>query len=295
CALPISGLVASIVACIEDAVQPRTITGQPKPVAHVINLSLGGTGNESAADSIACDNAALAGTIVVASAGNSGPGEGTVGDPAAGRRVIAVGANLDPGAAPNSVDEVGGGRTGMKAFPFDGSAAINANITNNYVFCGLADTPDQVPDSVSGKIALIQRGSTATAQGQGTGLFSNKAAIAAAQGAVAAVIYNNVDGELSAATARKATIQVLGISKDSGEYLKAMLGSTAFGAVSSSQLRINKALRTFPDMADFSSRGPVLGFGQVKPDVTAPGISILSATVAVGGVETTTATMFDPT
>src|SRR5689334_1853865 len=48
-------------------------------------------------------------------------------------------------------------------------------------------------------------------------------------------------------------------------------------------------------MADFSSRGPVLGFGQVKPDVTAPGISILSATVAVGGAETSASTMFDPT
>jgi len=291
-----AGLNANIIAAIEDAVQPRTITGQPKPVAHVINMSLGTQAAATPDDpsSVAADNAALAGTIVVASAGNSGPGEATIGAPASGRRVITVGANTDPGSTPNSVDLLGG-RTDMKAFVLDGSAPLTANIVNNYVFCGLADTPDQVPDSVSGKIALIQRGSTATAQGQGTGLFSNKAAIVAAKGAVAAVIYNNVDGELSAATARKSTIQVLGISKDSGEYLKAMLGSTAFGAVSSSQLRINKALRTFPDMADFSSRGPVLGFGQVKPDVTAPGISILSATVAVGGAETTTATMFDPT
>src|SRR5262245_61303349 len=144
-----TGLVASIVACIEDAVQPRTITGQPKPVAHIINLSLGGSGTENSADSIACDNAALAGVTVVASAGNSGPGEGTVGDPAAGRRVIAVGANLDPGAAPNSVDELGGSNlTGVKAFPMDGSAPILADITNNYVYCHFADTPDQVPDSV---------------------------------------------------------------------------------------------------------------------------------------------------
>ena len=89
---------------------------------------------------------------------------------------------------------------------FCSTVAPDCEHVNNYVFCGLADTPDQVPDSVSGKIALIQRGSTATAQGQGTGLFSNKAAIAAAKGAIAAVIYNNVDGELSAATARKATI-----------------------------------------------------------------------------------------
>lgn len=292
-----TGVNASIIAAIEDAVQPRTITNQPKPVAHVINLSLG-TQNAATPDdpsSIAADNAALAGAIVVASAGNSGPGEATIGAPASGRRVITVGANTDPGSTPNTVDVIGGGRTDMRGFLLDGAPPIVADVVKNYVFCGLADTPDQVPDSVSGKIALIQRGSTQSAQGQGTGLFSNKAAIVAAKGAVAAVIYNNADGELSAATVRRSTIPVFGISRDNGEYLKFILGSTAFGAISAQQIRLNKALQTSPDMADFSSRGPVLGFGQVKPDVTAPGISILSATVPVGGVEANTATMFDPT
>jgi len=292
-----AGVNASIIAAIEDAVQPRTITNQPKPVAHIINMSLGSQNPAGPDDpsSVAADNAALAGVIVVASAGNSGPAEATIGSPASGRRVITVGADTDPASTPNSVDMIGGGRTDMRAFSLDGAAPLTADMINNYVFCGLADTPDQVPDSVSGKIALIQRGSTASAQGQGTGLFSNKAAIVAAKGAVGAVIYNNVDGELNAATVRRAVIPVFGLSKDNGEYLKAMLGSTTSGAISVQQIRINKALRTSPDMADFSSRGPVLGYGQVKPDVTAPGINILSATVAVGGAETSTATMFDPT
>jgi hypothetical protein len=193
------------------------------------------------------------------------------------------------------MDVLDGSRTDMRAYLLDGSTALTANITNNYVYCGLADTPDQIPDSVSGRIALIQRGSTASAQGQGTGMFSNKVALAAAKGAIAAVIYNNVDGELASATARRSTIPAVAISKDNGEFLKSILGSTAAGAISAQQIRINQALRTSPDMADFSSRGPVLGFGQVKPDVTAPGISILSATVAVGGAETSTSTMFDPT
>ena len=292
-----AGVNASTIMAIEDAVQPRTITNQPKPVAHIINMSLGSQNPAGPDDpaAVAADNAALAGVIVVASAGNSGPGEATIGSPASGRRVITVGANTDPASTPNSVDMIGGGRTDMRAFSLDGAAPLTANMINNYVFCGLADTPDQVPDSVSGKIALIQRGSTATAQGQGTGLFSNKAAIVAAKGAVGAVVYNNVDGELNAATVRRAVIPVFGISKDNGEYLKAMLGSTASGAISVQQIRINKALRPSPDMADFSSRGPVLGYGQVKPDVTAPGINIGSATIAVGGAETNTATMFDPT
>ena len=46
----------------------------------------------------------------------------------------------------------------MIANALDGSAAITANITNSYVFCSFAETPDQVPDSVRGKIALIERG-----------------------------------------------------------------------------------------------------------------------------------------
>ena len=298
------GHAASIVAAIEDAVQPRTITGFPKPVAHVINMSLGTqtpTGPEYPT-SVAADNAALAGAIVVASAGNSGVGDqtagsGMVGSPGSGRRVITVGANIDPGAGPNSVDVVGAGRTGMKAYLMAGSADILSDVTNNYVFCGLAETPDQVPDSVSGKIALIARGSTVTVEqaGAGTGLASNKVAFAAAKGAVAAIIYNNVDGEVTNLTVRRSIIPAVGISKNNGEYLKSIIGSADFGAVSAQQIRLNKAQLFDPAMADFSSRGPVVGHGQVKPDVTAPGVNVLSATVAVGGVQTNTSFMMDPT
>ena len=304
-----AGVAHSIIMAVEDAVQPFTLAGYPKPVAHVINLSLGAenVNDPNYPTSVACDNATLAGTTVVASAGNTGrptpafpTGEGTIGSPGSGRRVLTVGASLDPGSAPNSIDELGGGnRTGMKVFPLDGSAPIVADITNNYVFCGWAETLDQVPDSVRGKIALIERGGTFStsppAPSAGTGLFSNKAAFAFAKGAIAVIIYNNVPGELTASTVRKAAIPVVGMSQANGQYLKDAIGSTAFGAVSTHQIRLNKLLFFEPDMADFSSKGPVLGFGMVKPDVTAPGVSILSATVRVGGVATNTSTMFDPT
>jgi len=292
-------LSASTTLAIEDAVSPRTLTLQPKPVAHVINMSLGGDGGPDDATAVAASNAALMGTIVVASAGNSGPGESTVGSPAAGRHVIAVGADNDPGDGTHTADLVAtGGRTGMIANLLDGAAPITTDITANYVYCGLAETPADVPDSVSGKIALIQRGSTiqfGDPVNAGTGLFSNKAANALAKGAIAAVIYNNEDAELSAATVRASTIPVVGFSKVNGEYLKAQIGSDTVGAVSAKPLRLNKTLFFQPQMTDFSSRGPVQGLGQVKPDVTAPGSNILSATVRVGGAETSTATMFDPT
>ena len=302
-----TGVSASIIMGIEDAVQPFTINGYPKPVAHVINMSLGDTSNNpNGATAIAADNATLAGTTVVASAGNSGrptptnaTGEGTIGSPGAGRRVLTVAASIDPGSAPNKLDEVGG-RADMKIFPLDGGAPIIADITKNYVYCGTAETPDMVPASVSGKIALIVRGGSVNTPPEspvaaGTGLFSNKAAFAVAKGAVAVIIFNNVDGELTAATVRKSTVPVVGLSKANGDYLLNNLGSSSFGAVSNNQIRINRSLLFEPDMADFSSKGAVNGFGMIKPDVTAPGVSVLSATVRVGAAQTNTATMFDPT
>lgn len=293
-----SCLSSSTVMAIEDAVSPMTVTMQPKPIAHVINMSLGGAGGPDDATAVAGDNAALLGTIVVASAGNSGPGEATVGSPAAGRHVIAVGANTDPAGGSNSIDVTDGSQTGMIANLLDGAAAVTSDITNNYVYCGLAETPAACPDSVRGKIALIARGSTynlpalPVVGSLGTGLFSNKAASAVAKGAVAAVIYNNINGELTAATVRKSTIPILGVSKANGEYL---LSQMAGAEISPKSIRINAAKLFTPQMADFSSRGPVQGLGQIKPDVTAPGVGVLSATVRVGTADANTGTMFDPT
>src|SRR2546430_14672038 len=63
-------LTSDILMAIDDAVSPRTITGYTKPVANVINMSIGGVGSPDSAESIAADNATLTGTTVVASAGN---------------------------------------------------------------------------------------------------------------------------------------------------------------------------------------------------------------------------------
>jgi hypothetical protein len=266
-------------------------------------MSLGGAGTPDDPTAVASDNAALLGTIVVASAGNEGPGEGTVGSPSVGRRVISVGANTDPGGGVNTADVADGSKTGMKAVLLDGATPVTSDITNNYVFCGLAETPDQVPDSVSGKVALIARGgSVNTPDGlptsAGTGLFSNKAAFATAKGATAVIIYNNAadaDEELTAATVRKAVVPVMGMSRRNGEFLKSIIGSQAQGAISAKKIRINASKVFSADMADFSSRGPVAGYGQIKPDITAPGVDVLGATIRAGSADANTGTMFDPT
>ncbi len=272
---------SNIVMAIEDAVSPTTVDLQPKPIANVISMSLGGGGGPDEATAVASDNATLLGCSVVAAAGNSGPNEGTLGSPAAGRRVIAVAASNDPGTGNNTIDVTDGSAAGMNAFPLGGSAAVTTNITKNYVFCGLGEKPTDFPAAVSGNIALIQRGSTVSTPAgfpisAGTGLFVVKASNAAAAGAVAAVIYNNVDGEITAVTAYKTVIPALGFSKANGELLMSIIGSNPTG-LSAKQIRINKATIFTPAMASFSSRGPVQGSGQVKPDVSAPGVNILAA------------------
>ena len=75
---------SNIVMAIEDATKSFTVTGFAKPKADVINMSLGGGGGPDEPTAVASDNAVLDGVTVVAAAGNSGPGEATLGSPAAG-------------------------------------------------------------------------------------------------------------------------------------------------------------------------------------------------------------------
>jgi len=324
------GTATGLVTALEDALSPTDPLGNPKPVATVVNMSFGGAGDADSPSAVAASNAALLGAVMVASAGNEGPGEHTLGAPGAGRRVIAVGASNDPGASTNETDVlladplryglVGSSTgaqndTGRAKAPQDipihavimaGAPDVTFGLGQHYVYCGLADTPDQVPSQVSGRIALIQRGSQVDLGVSGSGAFANKVLQASAKGAVAVLIYNNVDGELEATTAAASTIPVYGLSKANGEYLRDSLGfqnplfnpnsSLTWGTISNYPLRINPPdPSTFsPNTTGFSSRGPIAGNRHVKPDVTAPGENIYSATIAAGGVSTGGGTMSDP-
>lgn len=284
---------AVIILALEDSVSRRTLTGFTKPVADVINLSLGGAGGPNDPTSVAANNAALAGAVVVAAAGNSGPGERTLGSPAAGVHVIAVAASNDPGEAPNSInvltadgsDVMPGSPTIVAAMAPDSNAGmpLEAPISAHYVFAGKADTPDQVPLTVAGNICLVIRGSTVpiAAADAGTGLFASKAANCEAKGAIATVIYNNVPGRIGPALA-PTTRPVFTISQAHGQLLQS-LGYNATG-VSNFPIRLNlpNAALYDPGITGFSSRGPVQGLGQVKPDLAAPGLNVLAAATRTG-------------
>ncbi len=309
---------SSTILAIEDAVSPVTLTLQPKPIAHVINLSLGGVGGPDSATALASDNAALLGTIVVASAGNDGPGDGTVGAPAAGRHVIAVAASTDPAAASEtwSVDvlkanavptttvgavtpannlpaEEGFNRIRLYKMAESPNPAAAA-IAQRYSFVNLFYLNDTYPSSVRGKIALIKDSGLASAT------FFDICNSAALNGAVGAILISTTTNP----TALHGLIPCAIVSPSDGEILIDALSSTdnnmidpPNGAVSELPIRINPYIydEFVGDTASFSSRGPVLGLGQVKPDVTAPGVAITSATVRVGSADTNGGSMFDPT
>ena len=309
-----SCLSSDILMSIEDSVSPVTVTGFPKPIANVINLSLGGVGGPDSASSVACDNAALLGTIVVASAGNSGSTLASLGAPAAGRRVIAVGANTDPASTwpvdvldPSSVDPnstgpivpaknlplASGQRSGLKIFPMAGTPnPPQDSLAQYYVFVRNGQTIDEYPINVRGRIALVKISSPRATTSYAYAQIANNAAAA---GAVAVLLVSNVDSP----TAVRSTIPAANISTTDGQYLISLLpggssGDPASGTMSNFPIRFNPFFRSgfTGDMTGFSSRGPVAGYGQVKPDVTAPGARILSATSMVGAPAVS---MADPT
>ena len=289
---------ADTIMAIEDSVSPFTITGFPKPVANVINMSLGGSGGPDNPTAVAASNAALAGTTVVAASGNSGPGEATTGSPAAGTHVISVGATTHPGASnsiwsadllqanainPNVVGAVSpaknlpaaSGFARIKLFPMAGTPNPPAGaMAQRYVFIDNLAGP--WPASVSGRIALIRN------PGLTSVTFFDVSQQAAASGAVGVLNISDVEN----ATAVTGRIPSANILPADGEMLVDAISSSddnnvdpANGTVSELPLRMNP---TFSDtfmgeMGGFSSRGPVRGLGQVKPDVSAPGVAVLAA------------------
>ncbi len=297
---PIGGCdTSNIILAIEDSISPFTLTLQPKPVAHVINMSLGGGGGPDEPTSVAASNAALAGTTVVAASGNSGPDEGTTGSPAAGTHVISVGATTHPGAGNSSwsldvlqASAVGQNQIGavtpaknfptaqgfnrLKLYPMAGTPnPPSGSMAQRYVF--INNPTVTWPASVRGRIALVKN------SGLPTTPFAYVSNMAAQSGAVGVIFITTTQNP----TAVKGTIPSANISPLDGEILVDAISSTddnnvdpPNGSISELPIRMNPTFTDsfMGDMAGFSSRGPVRGLGQIKPDISAPGVHVLAAT-----------------
>ncbi|MFC7678386.1 S8 family serine peptidase [Paenibacillus sp. GCM10028914] len=250
-----SGSSSNVIAAIDRSV---------KDGMEVINLSLGSeSNNQQAADSVALNNAMTAGVMVVVSAGNSGPGDATMTDPGTSELALTVGASKPPLATPiMKVEEISGSQYYMDSF--DKSTGIE-NLTGRYelVDVGLGKAEDYAGIDMSGKIAFIKRGEIA---------FTDKALNAIQSGAIGAVVYNNSPETLESGTLGTVdvTIPIYTLSGTYGESIKAAMSTqtlhTSFSTTIESDI-----------MASFSSRGPAKPSYAIKPDISAPGIGIVSS------------------
>lgn len=260
---PEGGSTEDVVAGIERAVQDG---------ADVMNLSLGNTlNNPDWATSIALDWAMAEGVVAVTSNGNAGPDNWTVGSPGTSRDAISVGATQLPYNVYTSEIFTSEGvdypSAKVMGFPSDDEILALNEGEYEFVFAGLGAPDDFEGKDVKGKIALMSRGEFA---------FVDKAENAKKAGAVGAIIFNNVAGEH--ADVPGMAVPTIKTTLADGQKLLAEL--EAGNNKVSFNIQFDKSVDE--TMADFSSRGPVTLTWMIKPDVSAPGVNIVS-TMPGGG------------
>jgi minor extracellular serine protease Vpr len=250
----------------------------------VINMSLGSPfGAPDTADAIAANNASLAGVTVVASAGNSGPNAFMTGSPASATRAISVAA-LDatptfPGAVvdlPVEADLNGINMNASTALPLTATLINLSGAAAGSLRLGCTDA-DYAPFNVTGKIVAVKRGDCA---------FVDKGAMAQAHGAVGIIIVNRDDVAglpvFLGSNPEIFDIPMIGVVREAQPSIVASNGLSI--TLLSAGTLANPAYQT---IATFSSGGPRDRDNAIKPDVTAPGVSIVS-TLSGGGTLGTT-------
>jgi subtilisin family serine protease len=257
----------------------------------IINYSVG-SGTEfdlTAVDDIALLNALQAGVLSVVAAGNDGPDLATVASPASAPWVLTVAASTQSGQRfeqavrindPTRLAGLYSAREAAFTPPLASRDKIEAELAlvddgNDTLTDGSSgSTRDACENLVnandlSDRVALIVRGGCA---------FDDKIAAAEAAGALAVLVYNNA-GEPIQMTGdpNRVNIPALMISNIDGLRLGDELTAGEPVTVELDRSLFIGRSDTGNIMADFSSRGPNLGAIDVmKPDVAAPGVSILA-------------------
>jgi subtilisin family serine protease len=287
-----TGSTSLVTQALDWAVDPNG-DGNPSDHLDVVNMSLGSSfGPPDTADAVASNNAADAGVIVVASAGNAGDVNFIAGSPASAARVIGVASSVDStettdGFNVNSPPAITGLKPALRSSGFNWAAMapVTANLyypaTNQY---GCSAWAGSDATNVSGSIVLVdwRKKLDVTFPCNSTVRANN----AAAAGAAGLLMVDRTPTFATGITGN-ATIPAMYSVSAVGESLKSQLtpGVASSVSVTFSNAFANSAKLVFPGRTDtvssFSSRGPAVG-GGLKPDVAAPGDTVFSVGAGTG-------------
>ncbi|WP_088068157.1 S8 family serine peptidase [Gottfriedia luciferensis] len=275
-----SGSTSAILAGIDKAVSDGM---------DIISMSLGANYNDPLfPTAIAVNNAVLTGATAVVAAGNSGNKMYSLGAPGNAPLAITVGASDTSAKIPNytatAKSTTGDLPANLKLAAqglsddiadFQGKTYQIVNVgtgAENAYYKRDADGKYTIPIDITGKIVLAQRGT----------LGIEEIVKRAKSHGAKAVVLINTSGD---------TLQDVFLGNVYG-YLPTFLISSSQGMNISIKIPLNEANKgktldfTFGDMsqtvttgnklADFSSRGPSRVLYDIKPEVTAPGVSVFS-------------------
>ncbi len=252
----------------------------------VVNMSLGRDfGRNTDPSSVATNELVASGVVVVASSGNSGSGAYITGSPASATGAISVAAEDSLATFPGAIVDFASAaditnannQNAFPGLPVSGTLKVIKTVGGAVSLgCAAADYGALAPNT----IVAIQRGDCA---------FVDKGAAAQEAGAAGIIDINRDDivdpNELPTFVGINPdlfNIPMVGVGRGSKAAIIAADGQAV-------TLKNGATIPnpTYKHITDFSSAGPRNGDSAVKPDVSAPGNSIISTLVGSGNQGTT--------
>jgi subtilisin family serine protease len=270
---------------IDKAADPNN-DGITSDHVDVISMSLGSDyGSPQDGDSVISNDASDLGISVVAAAGNGGDLYNVGGSPGNASKVIGVAATQD---AYSQIDTLDATVNGV-AKQYGAQHSVAYDWTNNPDFAGQdvvkiddpnnTDGCDPISQDLTGKVAFLEWTDDSTVRRCGS---AHRSANAEAAGAVGVIL--GEDQEVFAAGITGSTdIPVVQVVKSAADEIRTAL--EAAQTVTADSSSFNDFVQNFPanddKVADFSSRG-IRAAGNVKPDVSAVGVSVFAAGMGSG-------------
>jgi len=251
--------------------------------ADVISMSLGADfGIEDSADAEASENAQEAGVIVVAASGNAGNIPYITSSPASGDKTVSVAAIDSHAGFPGATVALSTGDSvtaiDANGAHFSDGTTLGVVVLKSGTRISLGcDPAEYTAAGVTGKLVVTRRGTCARVA---RAIFGQKA------GAAAVLMVNNAAGlppfegpitsNPDTGEPYTVTIPFLGTANSTEATFLAADGGSA---TLTNRFITNPAFRR---SASFSSAGARTGDGHLKPDVSAPGVSVSSTAIGSG-------------